>query len=89
MKTAQLLAASALAAAMSMATGAATFAADEIEMEQCFGIALAGANDCAVDSVGSTCSGTSTADRQPDAYMLVPKGTCLKIAGGTLEPKKA
>ena len=54
-------------------------------MEKCFGVAKAGRNDCAT-STGS-CAGTSTQDRQKDAYIAIPKGTCSKIAGGTLDEK--
>lgn len=61
-------------------------AADKkVEMEKCFGVAKAGRNDCATAS--SSCAGTSTQDRQKDAYIAVPKGTCSKISGGTLTAK--
>lgn len=61
-------------------------AADKkVEMEKCFGVAKAGRNDCATAS--SSCAGTSTEDGQKDAYIALPKGTCSKIAGGTLSPK--
>lgn len=52
------------------------------EMEKCFGVAKAGRNDCA--TANSSCAGTATKDRQADAYIAIPKGTCSKIAGGTL-----
>lgn len=55
------------------------------EMEKCFGVAKAGRNDCATAT--SSCAGTSTQDRQKDAYIAIPKGTCSKISGGTLSPK--
>lgn len=58
-------------------------AADKaVEMEKCYGIAKAGRNDCA--TANSSCAGTSTRDRQKDAYIAIPKGTCSKIAGGSL-----
>ena len=61
-----------------------SFAEDKkTEMEKCFGVAKAGKNDCA--TANSSCAGTSTEDRQADAYIAIPKGTCSKIAGGTLE----
>lgn len=43
--------------------------------EKCFGISLAGQNDCAAGP-GTTCAGTSTVDYQGNAWTLVPKGTC-------------
>lgn len=67
-------------------TSANSVAADKkLEMEKCYGVAKAGRNDCATAS--SSCAGTSTEDRQKDAYIAIPKGTCSKIAGGTLSPK--
>lgn len=52
------------------------------EMEKCYGIATAGKNDC--QTATSSCAGTSKTDRQADAFIAVPKGTCGKIAGGNL-----
>lgn len=72
--------------ASGMLASANSAAADKkVEMEKCFGVAKAGRNDCATAS--SSCAGTSTQDRQTDAYIAIPKGTCSKIAGGTLSPK--
>lgn len=47
--------------------------------EKCFGISLAGKNDCAAGP-GTTCAGTSTIDYQGNAWTLVPKGTCEGLA---------
>jgi len=52
------------------------------EQERCYGIAKAGQNDCATGS--SACSGTAKTDFQKDAWVYVPKGTCLKLAGASL-----
>ena len=30
------------------------------------------------------CAGVAKADRDPEAWVLVPRGTCLKLAGGTV-----
>lgn len=49
------------------------------EKEKCFGVSLAGQNDCAAGP-GTTCAGTSTVDYQGNAWSLVPAGTC-----GTME----
>ena len=43
--------------------------------EKCYGVSLAGQNDCAAGP-GTTCAGTSTVDYQGNAWTLVPKGTC-------------
>lgn len=75
------------AAAFLMAVGAASpVALAQAEMEKCYGVAVAGKNDCATAT--SSCAGTSKTDRQADAFIAVPKGTCAKISGGSLEPKK-
>lgn len=46
--------------------------------EKCFGVSLAGENDCAAGP-GTTCAGTSTIDYQGNAWTLVPVGTCGDI----------
>ena len=45
------------------------------DKEKCFGVSLAGENDCAAGP-GTTCAGTSTVDYQGNAWTLVPAGTC-------------
>ena len=46
--------------------------------EKCYGISLAGANDCAAGP-GTTCAGTSTVDYLGNAWTLVDAGTCTEI----------
>ena len=53
-------------------------AQDEDSMEKCYGVALAGQNDCAAGP-GTSCAGTSTIDYQSNAWKLVPAGTCQSI----------
>lgn len=55
------------------------------EMEKCFGVALAGQNDCAAGE-GTTCAGTSKVDYQGNSWKSVPKGTCLtmELPGGRM-----
>ncbi|WP_137110477.1 DUF2282 domain-containing protein [Rhodobacter sp. SY28-1] len=72
--------AGALAAALSGVAGMASAQ----ENEKCFGVALAGQNDCAAGE-GTTCAGTSKVDYQGNAWKLVPAGTCETMelpAGG-------
>jgi uncharacterized membrane protein len=47
-------------------------------MEKCYGVALAGKNDCAAGP-GTTCAGTAQANYQGNAWILVAKGTCTTI----------
>ncbi|MBD3786669.1 MAG: DUF2282 domain-containing protein [Sphingomonadales bacterium] len=79
----------ALAAGLTLAS--AMTAQAEGAMEKCYGVALAGQNDCAAGP-GTTCAGTSTTDYQGNAWKLVPAGTCATIKTphgmGSLEPIK-
>ncbi len=63
-----------IAAASTTAATTATAASDSAN-EKCFGISLAGENDCAAGP-GTHCAGTSTVDYQGNAWTLVPAGTC-------------
>ena len=47
-------------------------------MEKCFGVSMAGKNDCAAGA-GTTCAGTSKVDYQGNAWKNVAKGTCTEI----------
>ncbi len=68
----------ALAATVTTAiAGLATTAAAQ-ENEKCYGVSLAGENDCAAGP-GTTCAGTSTVDYQGNSWTLVPAGTCESI----------
>jgi uncharacterized membrane protein len=82
--------ASALVTALS--AGSVLVATDAVaaEKEKCFGVALAGKNDCAAGA-GTTCAGTSKVDFQGNSWKYVEKGTCvsMKLDGdrsGSLEP---
>ena len=46
--------------------------------EKCFGVSMAGQNDCAAGP-GTTCAGSSTVDYQGNAWTLVDEGTCMSI----------
>jgi uncharacterized membrane protein len=71
-----LVVAGALAAAL--AAAAAVPAAAQDAKEKCFGVSLAGKNDCAAGP-GTTCAGTSKVDYQGNAWSLVPAGTCVTM----------
>lgn len=84
-------AATAAALAIVIASGAASAAAKPASgSEKCFGIALAGKNDCKAGP-GTSCAGTSRANYQGDAFKLVKAGTCTSIKTpkglGSLTPK--
>lgn len=67
--------ASAVAAAMTAHTATTAEAASK---EKCYGVSLAGGNDCAAGP-GTTCAGTSVTDYQGNAWTLVDAGTCTDI----------
>jgi uncharacterized membrane protein len=48
------------------------------EKEKCYGISMAGKNDCAAGP-GTTCAGTSKMDYQANAWKYVAKGTCTTM----------
>ena len=81
----------ALAAAAATAALAASTPAAKPAMEKCYGVSLAGQNDCKAGP-GTSCAGTSTKDYQGNAWKLVKAGTCLTIktpkGHGTLEPQE-
>lgn len=68
----------AVAGALAAALSAYATTASAQETEKCYGVALAGENDCAAGP-GTTCKGTSKVDYQGNAWKAVPKGTCLTM----------
>jgi uncharacterized membrane protein len=81
----------ALMGAMAAAMAAmSTMPAAAQEKEKCYGISLAGANDCAAGP-GTTCAGTSKVDYQGNAWKYVDAGSCVAMEApdgrtGSLEP---
>jgi uncharacterized membrane protein len=89
MNTSAFAIASAVAVALAAATASAQSGpapAPTYKAEKCYGIAKAGKNDC--QTATSSCAGSAKVNNQPDAWNYVPAGTCLKISGGSLMPKK-
>jgi len=88
MKMHPALVASAMTAAIGLATASAVLAQGgpapmpTFKAEKCFGVAKAGKNDC--QTATSSCAGTSRADGQKDAWLYVPAGTCERLVGGAL-----
>jgi uncharacterized membrane protein len=86
-RTALLVIAGAMTAAISMAP-----AAQAAGKEKCYGVALKGQNDCAAGA-GTSCAGTSTMDYQGNSWKYVPAGTCETMTTpkgkGSLKPIEA
>jgi uncharacterized membrane protein len=92
MKKHQFLIVSAVAAVLSMplitmAQSGGPVPKPKFEAEKCYGVAKAGKNDC--QTANSSCAGTSKRDSQGDAWIYTPAGSCSKIVGGSLEPKRS
>jgi uncharacterized membrane protein len=67
-----------LALGLTASSGAAFAAADK---EKCFGVAMAGKNDCGGKYSKHACAGTSTVDKDPNDWKYVDKGSCEKRGG--------
>lgn len=65
----------AVAGAVAAAVSGYTTVAHAQAQEKCFGVSLAGENDCAAGP-GTTCAGSSVVDYQGNAWTLVDSGTC-------------
>ncbi|HEY0412639.1 MAG TPA: DUF2282 domain-containing protein [Allosphingosinicella sp.] len=88
MKTAQIAVTAAALAAMSGAALAHPVA-PQPNSEKCYGISLAGKNDCAAGP-GTSCAGTSRRAYAGISWKYVAKGSCTKIStprgAGSLKP---
>lgn len=80
MSASSTLLASALTAVIAMSAAAPAVAASK---EKCYGIAVAGKNDCA--AAGHSCAGQSKVDKDPMDWKYVAKGSCTEM-GGMLQP---
>jgi uncharacterized membrane protein len=86
MKNSTLIVYSAIVSLLTLGVSAGTaLAADKEGMEKCAGIAKAGKNDCGTST--HACAGQSKAEGKEE-WVYVPKGTCDRIAGGSVVAKK-
>ena len=70
---------------LGLVSGSAS-AAETKEIEKCFGIAKAGKNDCSIKKSSHSCAGLATKDSDPNDFVALPKGSCDKIANGSITP---
>ncbi|QVM89462.1 DUF2282 domain-containing protein [Pseudomonas entomophila] len=86
-------------AALALAALAGTVMADDTKpagtgatMEKCYGVAMAGKNDCKAGA-GTTCAGSAKKDYDGMHWKNVPTGTCTSIKTpngmGSLTPIKS
>jgi uncharacterized membrane protein len=87
MKTAILITSASTLIALAAAAAPATAAGGKVAAasnEKCYGVALAGKNDCKAGA-GTSCAGSSTVNYSGKHFKDVRPGTCLSL-GGTLQP---
>jgi len=90
MKRSSVVLGPAVAVALSLALAASAQGrpapVPKFEHEKCYGIAKAAKTDC--QTANSSCAGTSRRNAQGDAWVYLPKGSCEKVVGGSLQPKR-
>jgi uncharacterized membrane protein len=84
----RLIVSSALASVLALGLAGQVVAQDKGK-EKCYGIAKAGANDCANLTGTHSCAGQSKTDNDPTEWKYVAKGTCKDLNGMTAEEAKA
>jgi uncharacterized membrane protein len=75
----------ALAAALGAVLSANTASADPASVdksEKCYGVSMAGKNDCKAGA-GTTCAGSAKKDYAGNAWKHVPAGTCTTMVSKT------
>jgi uncharacterized membrane protein len=77
----------AVASAMIAAVAASTrhSAQGTVERERCYGVARAGANDCA--NAVHSCAKQAPTDADKREWIAVPKGTCVRLVGGVMDER--
>jgi uncharacterized membrane protein len=88
----RLIVSSALASVLALGLAGQVVAQDKDkgkEKEKCYGIAKAGANDCANLAGTHSCAGQSKVDNDPGEWKYVAKGTCKDMKGLSADEAKA
>lgn len=90
MKTVNLALTAAVLSALGAAAAQAGPVAPQPGKDKCYGISLAGRNDCKAGA-GTSCAGTSHANYQGNAWKYVARGSCTRIVTpkghGSLTPR--
>ena len=68
----------------SIATISSPAIAKDSKMEKCYGVVKSGKNDCSSKSGSHSCAGSAKVDGSKDEWVLLPKGSCERIVGGSL-----
>jgi len=62
---------------------------DTMMKEKCYGIAMAGKNDCKAADASHSCKGQAKMDKNPNDFMLVADKAACTAAGGMSDAPKA
>ena len=84
MSTKTTIVSAAVGSLLALATAGAS--AEDGAKEKCYGVAKAGKNDCA--GANHACAGQAKSDSAGSEFILLPKGTCERLVGGSASPKK-
>ena len=84
----RLIASSALASLLALGL-LSPVAAQTGAKDKCYGVAKAGANDCANLAGTHTCGGNSKVDNDIGEWKYVAAGTCAKMGGKSEQEAKA
>jgi len=76
------------AATLATAAHAAPAPTPSFSYEKCYGVAVAGKNDCAATGSHS-CAGEAKINADRASWIYVPSGTCSKIVGSHLMSAKS
>ena len=82
MNNRSLVTTAAVGSLLALGSVSATLADSDSAMEareKCFGIAMAGQNDCAAK--GHSCQGQARTDKDPADWKNVPAGKCAEMGG--------
>lgn len=71
----------------SIAVATSPALAKDSKLEKCYGVVKAGKNDCATAKATHSCAGSAKVDGGKDEWILLPKGDCERIVGGSLATK--
>lgn len=66
--------------------GAAGHTASAQEKEKCYGVVMAGKNDCADLAKTHSCAGQTKVNGSGGEFVALPKGACEKLVGGSKTP---
>jgi len=82
MNTTDRVVRSAVASLLALGVAAVSSLAAAADTEKCAGVVKAGKNDCGTST--TSCHGSVKVDRNAEAWIELPKGTCDKIVGASV-----